>query len=198
MITIALSKGRIETNFYKMLLEKNISKNIIDPKRNLKINIENKYEILLVKSIDVIKLVSEKYANIGIVGSDTIEETNNNNIKELLNLNTGKCTFALASTEKTKLENIKLIATKYPNITKRLIKELEINPKIIKMEGSLELAPLINYADAIVDLVETGNTLKANGLIILKNLEQISTRIITNYENENNEEINEFIKKIKK
>jgi ATP phosphoribosyltransferase len=198
MITIALSKGRIETNFYKMLLEKNISKNIIDPKRNLKINIENKYEILLVKSIDVIKLVSEKYANIGIVGSDTIEETNNNNIKELLNLNTGKCTFALASTEKTKLENIKIIATKYPNITKRLIKELEINPKIIKMEGSLELAPLINYADAIVDLVETGNTLKANGLIILKNLEQISTRIITNYENENNEEINEFIKKIKK
>ena len=196
MITIAVSKGRIEANFYKILLEKNISKNLINPKRNLKINIENKYEILIVKPTDVIKLVSKEYANIGIVGSDTIEEINNKNIVELLDLNTGKCTFTLASIPNTKIENIKSIATKYPNITKKLIETLGLNANIIKMEGSLEIAPIINYADAIVDLVETGNTLKANGLVILKKLKDISTKVITN--KENNNEINEFIKRLER
>lgn len=196
MITIALSKGRIEANFYKILFEKNISNNIINPNRNLKINVTDNISILLVKPLDVIKLVSSEYANIGIVGSDTIEEEKNDNIVELLDLNIGRCSFALASVPNTNISDIDMIATKYPNITKKLIISLGINPNIVKMEGSLEVAPIIKYADAIVDLVETGNTLKANGLIILKELLEVSTRVVTNIDSKDNIEVKKFIKRL--
>ncbi len=196
MITIALSKGRIEANFYKILLDKNITKNIINPNRSLKINVDDNIELLLVKPVDVIKLVSCKYANVGIVGSDSIEEENDKNIVELLDLDIGKCSFALSTIPGVKIEDIKSIATKYPNIAKRLINDLGINSNIVKMEGSLEVAPIINYADAIVDLVETGNTLKANGLIILKRLLEISTRVITNEDSIDDYEVKRFIKRM--
>lgn len=198
MITIALSKGRIESNFYKILLEKNITKNIISPGRGLKVIVSDKYELLLVKPVDVIKLVSNNYADIGIVGSDTILEESNSNILELSDLNTGICSFALASVPSINIEDINVIATKYPNITRRLINKYGINPSIIKMDGSLEIAPVINYADAIVDLVETGSTLKANGLIVLSILEKISTRVITNINNKNNEEVKTFVKRLER
>ena len=198
MIKIALSKGRIETNFYKMLLDKNLSNNVIYPNRNLKISINDDYELLLLKAIDVIKLVSEGYADIGVVGSDVIEEVNNKYIVELLDLESGICNFSLATLPCMSIDNISLIATKYPNITKRLLNKLGINPAIVKMDGSLEVAPLINYADGIVDLVETGNTLKANGLIILKILEQISTRVITNIDNVDNSEVKNLIKRLER
>ena len=198
MIKIAVSKGRIETNFYKMLLDKNLSNDIICPNRSLKINVNNEYELLLVKAIDVIRLVSKGYANVGVVGSDIIEEVNSRDIIELLDLESGICNFSLATLPCISIDDIDLIATKYPNITRRLLNNLGIDPTIIKMEGSLELAPLINYADGIVDLVETGNTLKANGLIILKMLEQISTRVICNIDNVDNSEVKNLIKRLER
>lgn len=198
MITIALSKGRIESNFYKLLLEKNITNKIISPGRSLKVRISDEYELLLVKPVDVIRFVSSKYADIGIVGSDTIEEESNNDIYELIDLKTGICFFALASQPFINLEDINVIATKYPNITRRLINTFGINPSIVRMEGSLEVAPIINYADTIVDLVETGSTLKANGLVILNYLEKISTRVITNVENKDEEQIKMFVKRLER
>lgn len=197
MILVALTKGRIEKNFYKLLKEKNIINNELNNKRKLYIDIDNIYRLIVVKSDDVVNLVNNGYANIGIVGSDTITEYNYNNIKELLDLKTGVCNFSLASIPNTSINNINVVATKYPNNTKRLLNSIGINPNIVTMSGSLELAPIINYADAIVDIVETGTTLRENGLINIMNLEKISTRVITNDDNVNNENVKKLIKKIK-
>lgn len=197
MILVALTKGRIEKNFYKLLKEKNIINNELNNKRKLYIDIDNIYRLIVVKSDDVVNLVNNGYANIGIVGSDTITEYNYNNIKELLDLKTGVCNFSLASIPNISINNINVVATKYPNNTKRLLNSIGINPNIVTMSGSLELAPIINYADAIVDIVETGTTLRENGLINIMNLEKISTRVITNDDNVNNENVKKLIKKIK-
>lgn len=197
MILVALTKGRIEKNFYKLLKEKNIINNELNNKRKLYIDIDNIYRLIVVKSDDVVNLVNNGYANIGIVGSDTITEYNYNNIKELLDLKTGVCNFSLASIPNVSINNINVVATKYPNNTKRLLNSIGINPNIVTMSGSLELAPIINYADAIVDIVETGTTLRENGLINIMNLEKISTRVITNDDNVNNENVKKLIKKIK-
>ncbi len=197
MILVALTKGRIEKNFYKLLKEKNIINNELNNKRKLYIDIDNIYRLIVVKSDDVVNLVNNGYANIGIVGSDTITEYNYNNVKELLDLKTGVCNFSLASIPNISINNINVVATKYPNNTKRLLNSIGINPNIVTMSGSLELAPIINYADAIVDIVETGTTLRENGLINIMNLEKISTRVITNDDNVNNESVKKLIKKIK-
>lgn len=197
MILVALTKGRIEKKFYKLLKEKNIINNELNNKRKLYIDIDNIYRLIVVKSDDVVNLVNNGYANIGIVGSDTITEYNYNNIKELLDLKTGVCNFSLASIPNISINNINVVATKYPNNTKRLLNSIGINPNIVTMSGSLELAPIINYADAIVDIVETGTTLRENGLINIMNLEKISTRVITNDDNVNNENVKKLIKKIK-
>ena len=198
MITIAVSKGRIETNFYRLLLDKNLSSKIITPDRSLKVKVNNDYELLLVKPIDVMNLVSKGYASVGIVGSDIIEENNIDNIVELLDLKTGICSFSLATLPYININDINLVATKYPNITRKLVKSIGINPNIVKMDGSLELAPLIDYADAIVDLVETGSTLKANGLIVLKELESISTRLISNIDNKDNYEVKRLVERLER
>ena len=174
---IALSKGRIAKNFYQTLLEKGLIDQIIEEKRNLRIKINNDYEILLVKPNDVINLVDAKFADIGIVGSDTLEEQNNNQIVDIFDLQTGICSFALASLPNTTINDIKVIATKYPNIAKRLLQNINLSCQINQMDGSLEIAPQIGYADAIIDLVETGNTLKANGLVVNKYLEKISNKL---------------------
>lgn len=197
MILVALTKGRIEKKFYKLLKEKNIINNELNNKRKLYIDIDNIYRLIVVKSDDVVNLVNNGYANIGIVGSDTITEYNYNNIKELLDLKTGVCNFSLASIPNISINNINVVATKYPNNTKRLLNSIGINPNIVTMSGSLELAPIINYADAIVDIVETGTTLRENGLINIMNLEKISTRVITNDDNVNKENVKKLIKKIK-
>ena len=192
MTLIALTKGRIENNFYKLL---NINSDFGTRKLYLDIN---NYRLLIVKSIDVLELVDKKIVDIGIVGSDTINEYKKDNIEELLDLKTGICNFSLATLPNTSIENINVVATKYPNTTKRLLNSMGINPNIVVMNGSLELAPIINYADAIVDLVETGNTLKENGLVNMKQLENVSTRIITNKDNKNNDNVKKLIKRLER
>lgn len=197
MITIALSKGRIEKRFYQTLIDKKIINEKINETRNLKIKINKDYEIILIRSNDVIKFVEMGFADIGVVGSDILEECKNDNVTEILDLKTGICNFALASLPQSKINNINLVATKYPKISKKLLDEMNLNCKIVKMDGSLELAPLINYADAIIDLVETGNTLKANGLKVIKVLKPISTRLICKKDNVKNKEIKRLIKNLK-
>lgn len=192
MTLIALTKGRIENNFYKLL---NINSDFSTRKLYLDIN---NYRLLIVKSIDVLELVDKKIVDIGIVGSDTINEYKKDNIEELLDLKTGICNFSLATLPNTSIESINVVATKYPNTTKRLLNSIGINPNIVVMNGSLEVAPIINYADAIVDLVETGNTLKENGLVNMKQLENVSTRIITNKDNKNNDNVKKLIKRLER
>ena len=177
MINVGLSKGRIEENFFKTLEDKKIIDKELDYGRNLVISI-NDLIIYLVKSCDIYELLNSGFIDIGIIGSDVIEENNLDGYAELLDLKTGICNFTLASLPSKRISDISTIATKYPNIARKLLEELKLNCEIVKMNGSLELAPLIGYSDAIIDLVQTGNTLKANGLIELKRLEQISTKVI--------------------
>ena len=194
MIKIVLSKGRIEKTFIKRLIDKGVI-NKIEYGRELVIQTDN-IEILIVNSKDVFSLL-ENESSIGIVGSDVIEEYNQNDYIELLDLNSGVCDFSLASMPTTKLEDIKTIATKYPKIALKCLKELKLNCEIIKKNGSLELYPRIAYVDGIIDLVETGKTLEANGLVVLKKFEQISTKVITKKENQENKDIKELIKRLK-
>ncbi len=195
MITIAVSKGRIANNFFKLLASKQLIDKYDNSTRKLNICIEE-YNIYLVKPIDVVKLVEYGYADIGIIGSDVINELEVDDIVELLDLKTGVCNFKLASKPDTLISDINIIATKYPNTSKRLLESIGMNSKIVCMQGSLEIAPIINYSDAIIDLVETGTTLKENGLIELKTLEYVSTRVISRTNNIKDEKVKRLIKEI--
>lgn len=196
MINVGLSKGRIEEEFFKTLEDKQIIDKDLDYGRNLVISI-NDLIIYLVKSCDINELLNNDFIDIGIIGSDVIEENNLDGYTELLDLKTGICNFALASLPSKRICDISTIATKYPNIARKLLEELKLNCKIVKMNGSLELAPLIGYSDAVIDLVQTGNTLKANGLIELKRLEQISTKVICKEKNKDNKNIKRLINRLK-
>ena len=137
----------------------------------------------LAKAADVITYVENGVCDLGVVGKDTIME-NGRSFYEILNLGFGKCRFALAGKEGSDFYagyNEKTIATKYPNVTRGFFEGKGMDIRIIKIEGSVELAPLLGLSDAIVDIVETGSTLKENGLVIIEdNVAKISARLIAN------------------
>ena len=168
-LRIALTKGRLEKKsvelFEKMGLD---CTELINKGRKLILPVGD-YEAVLAKAADVITYVEQGVCDIGIVGKDTIVE-NGESFYELCDLGIGKCDFALACKKGTDFfggYNIKRIATKYPNVTKQYFESKNMDVKIIKIEGSVELAPLLDLSDAIVDIVETGTTLKENGLEVI-------------------------------
>lgn len=193
---IGISKGRIEEVFYKRLIERKIMGEYDKNTRKLEQDI-GMYKLYSLKSIDILNLLIDGYLDLGVVGSDVINEKESENLVDLFDLESGKCSFVLATTKEKLQSNITIVATKYPNIASKLLESIGMNCEIRKMEGSLEIAPILDYADAIVDLVETGNTLKANGLIEVKRFDTISTRVVAKNENENNPKIREFIRKIR-
>ena len=137
---------------------------------------------MLAKAADVITYVEHGVCDLGVVGKDTILE-NGSSFYELLNLGFGKCRFALATKKGYDFYGgykTKTIATKYPNVTRAFFDEKNMDVRIIKIEGSVELAPLVGLADGIVDIVETGSTLKANGLEVIEWVTDISARLIAN------------------
>ena len=162
-------------------------------------------EIILAKSNDVITFIEQGIVDIGIVGSDTLMENTFKDYYELLDLEIGKCTFAVCSYPKYRDVNLnrrKKIATKYPNITKKFFESKNEDVEIIKLEGSVELGPVVGLTDAIVDIVETGATLKANGLEVIEKVEDVSTRLICNktkfkYKKEEILNLVDFIEKYK-
>jgi ATP phosphoribosyltransferase len=192
---IGLSKGRIEEVFYERLVNNQVIDRYDFKSRKLETDI-NEYEFYSLKSDDIITLLSDKYLDIGIVGSDIIKEKNNNNIIELLDLQIGLCSFMLATPPNTDLNSIKKVATKYPSISKELLKSINLDCEIRKMNGSLEIAPRLNYADAIIDLVETGNTLRANGLEEKVRFNNVSAKIVSRKDNKEDIKIKKFIKRI--
>lgn len=196
MVKILLPKGRTEDNFIDVLVNKKIMDKKPDFNRRY---IYQKDNLLfyLVRSSDVFQLLDDKFGDIGIIGSDVLEEKNTDKYIELLDLNIGVCNFVLASKSDFNINNISKIATKYPNIARKYLDELRMQCEVVKLNGSLELYPNQGYTDGIIDLVETGNTLKANDLIVLKYLERISTRVITTKENENNDEVKKLINRLK-
>lgn len=184
MISIALTKGRLQKQSVKMLdacgygvenLQKDTRQLVIqDTKKDI--------EYFLVKAADCVTYVEQGVADLGFVGKDTLLESRNR-FYELLDLELGKCGFIVASLPGkdpfTKNGHIK-IGTKYPTVAKTYFKQCGLDVEIIKIEGSVELAPILGLCDAIVDIMETGTTLKENGLVVLDRICDISARVIVN------------------
>lgn len=203
MIRIGVTKGRIEKDFCKLMKNTGLDVLPIESKnRELLIKTKDNIEMVFAKANDILMLVEKGIVDVGIVGKDTLEESNFTEYNELLDLNVGKCYFALCSLPDYKEKSFnrkKKIATKYPNIAKEYFLRLGEEIEIVKMEGSIELAPIVGITDGIVDLVETGDTLKANGLVVIDKICDISTRLITNKESLENkgEEIYSLVNKLK-
>ncbi len=203
MIRIALTKGRIESKSVELLKLAGYDCTELEEKgRKLVLKIRNAdIEVVLAKAADVITYIEHGVCDVGIVGEDTIME-HGNWFHEILDLNFGKCKFALAGLREKRLDNSKniVIASKYPNVTKNFFKQKGLDVEIVKIEGSVELAPILNLADAIVDIVETGTTLRENGLEVYEDVAYISTRLIVNTASIKlkKNEIDEFVERIYK
>ena len=204
MIKIALTKGRIEKNIEKLLEELGYDVNPMRNKdRKLLVNLKDELEIVFAKAIDVVNFVNAGVVDLGIVGSDTILENPSEKYSQLTDFETGKCYFALCgfpTYNEIPDGTIRRIATKYPNITRKYFEKKGQEIKIVKLQGSVELGPIIGLSDAIVDIVETGDTLKANGLSVIEPIGTVSTRLIGNngIVKEKEGEINSFVEKIQK
>lgn len=183
-VRIALTKGRLESDATKIFEKAGMDCSELKDKGRRLIFHDKKSNIdfVLVKAADVLTYVEHGAADIGIVGKDTLMEMNKD-CYEVLDLKVGKCKFAVASLPAFKLYegcNRKKIASKYPNVTRNYFREKGMDVEIIKIEGSVELAPILGLADAIVDIVETGTTLKENGLVVFEDICSISARMIVN------------------
>ena len=184
MINIALPKGRLVNKVYT-LFEKIGYENKELLEDNRKLVFENKdknVRYLIVKPSDVGIYVEKGVADIGIVGKDILLE-NNHDVYELLDLKFGKCRVCMASVNgyKEDIERRLRVATKYVNISKNYFNSINRDVEIIKLNGSIELAPILNLSDVIVDIVETGSTLRENNLTVIKEIiDYISARLIVN------------------
>ncbi len=183
-LRIALTKGRLEKDTVKLLEKIGCNcENIHNKGRKLILPVGNgEIEVVLAKAADVITYVEHGVCDLGVVGKDTILEQGSS-FYELLDLGFGKCRFALAGKKDTDFYSgykIKTIATKYPNVTRSFFESKGMDVRVIKIEGSVELAPLLGLSDAIIDIVETGSTLKENGLEVKEYVSDISARLIAN------------------
>lgn len=183
-IRIALTKGRLENKTVDLLdkIGYDVSE-LRDKGRKLILSIPGEdIEVVLAKAADVITYVEHGVCDIGVVGKDTIMEYGGK-FFEITDLGFGRCKFALAGKKGDDFYSgygVKTVATKYPNVTRAFFEAKGMDVDIVKIEGSVELAPLVSLADGIVDIVETGTTLKENGLEVFEDVAPISARLIVN------------------
>ena len=186
-LTFALAKGRLAKKAMAMLEEIGITCEEMKDEKTRKlifVNEELKLKFFLSKASDVPTYVEYGAADIGIVGKDTILEEGRN-LFEVLDLGFGKCRMCVCGPESARkyLEHNELIrvASKYPNIAKDYFYNKKLQTvEIIKLNGSVELAPIVGLSEVIVDIVETGTTLKENGLQILEEVCPLSARMVVN------------------
>lgn len=181
-INIALPKGRLGKKSYELLKKIGYScKELEEENRKLVFTSEeNKVRYFWVKPSDVPVYVEKGIADIGVAGVDVLLESEAD-VYDMLDLGFGKCYFAIAAPKGWKSTNRTLkIATKYINYSRKHFEKIERKVELIKLNGSVELAPIVGLSDAIVDIVETGATLKENNLEIIEKLEDISARVIVN------------------
>lgn len=201
-ITIALAKGRPASSTIALLQSSGM--NFIDfhekSRKLVFYNSDQSVKLIFVKAVDVPTYVERGAADIGIVGKDNILESQAD-VYELLDLDIGKCKFSVAGYADFQADSnqILTVATKYPKVTKKHFAKKGQPIETVKLNGSVELAPLIGLADVIVDIVETGSTLKENGLTVLEDIENISTRLIVNKASfaTKSTEVRDFIQKLK-
>ena len=181
-ITIAMAKGRLAKKAVKLFNNAGIDlpEDILSSRKLIFELPQENLEIILVKPADVPIYVEYGTADLGIVGKDTLLEENRD-LYEILDLKFGKCRFALAGLPEGKETLLqRKVATKYPDFTRRHFKSKGEPVEIIKLNGSIELAPLTGLADTILDIVQTGRTLKENGLIVYENIQDLSARLVVN------------------
>ena len=183
MLNIALPKGRLGDKVYKLFSEMGYDCPSIneDNRKLVFTNERNGVSYLLVKPSDVAIYVEHGAADVGVVGKDVLLE-GGNDVYELMDLHLGKCRMAVAAPNDYADDpnGILRVATKYPNIAKNYYRSLNREIDIIKLNGSIELAPILGLSDVIVDIVETGSTLKENGLKVLEEVCPLSARMVVN------------------
>jgi len=185
-LTIALSKGRLTDLSVKMFEGMGIDCSELknDSRKLICTDEKNMIKFFLAKPADVPTYVEYGAADMGIVGKDTLMEEGRN-LYEVLNLKFAACKMVLAGPAELagrldKLSN-KRVATKYPRVAREYFeKRRRESIEVIKLNGSVELAPLVGLAEVIVDLVESGRTLKENGLVVLDEIEDVSARLVVN------------------
>ncbi len=180
MLTVALPKGRIAEETLEVFTAIFGSEFVFDD-RKLILETPN-FKFLLVRNQDVATYVYHQAADIGVVGLDTLEEQGLDVIR-LLDMCRGRCKVAIGMRKGEKLDLSKpeiKVATKMVNITKRYFAERAVAADVIKLYGSIELAPLVGLADMIVDIVDTGATMKQNGLEVVETIMESSTYLIAN------------------
>ena len=178
---IALTKGRLEKKTTELFERAGYDcSGLHDKGRRLIIPVGDGIEAVLAKAPDVITYVEHGVCDVGIVGKDTIME-NGRNFYEVLDLGFGRCRFALAGPKGLDFYSgysARRIATKYPQGARTFFDSKCMDVEIVKIEGSVELAPLLGLSDAIVDIVETGATLRENGLEVIVDICVVSARMI--------------------
>lgn len=183
-LRIALTKGRLQDKSVELFETMGLDCSPIKtPGRRLIHSVPNyPLDAVLAKASDVITYVEHGVCDLGIVGKDTILEKSGP-FYEVLDLRFGKCRFALAVKEGSDFYGTyktRRIASKYPNVTRAFFEKKGMDVSIIKIEGSVELAPILDLADGIVDIVETGATLRENGLVPIETVSEVSARLIVN------------------
>ncbi|MBR0162559.1 MAG: ATP phosphoribosyltransferase [Oscillospiraceae bacterium] len=183
MLNIALPKGRLGERVYRMLKQAGYDcPELENPDRRLVFeNHVAGVRYFWVKPSDVTIYVERGAADLGIAGKDILLE-NRPDLYELLDLRTGICRMAVAGPSgfRDSRERTLLVATKFPNIAGQYYSEQSREVELIKLNGSIEIAPILGLSDVIVDIVETGKTLKENGLVVLETVCPISARLVAN------------------
>ncbi len=183
MLTIALSKGRILDDTLPLLAQAGIEPTE-NPEKSRKLIIpttRDDVRLLIVRATDVPTYVEQGAADVGVAGKDVLLEYGSQSLYEPLDLQIAKCKLMTAGVTGAAEPGGRLrVATKFVNIAKRYYAEQGRQVDIIKLYGSMELAPLVGLADKIIDVVDTGNTLRANGLEPQELIAHISSRLIVN------------------
>ena len=186
-IRLALTKGRLEKDTVALLDRMGLDTTAVKEKgRRLILPVPlpegGTVEVVLAKAADVITYVEHGVCDLGVVGKDTIAEYGGS-FYEVLDLGFGRCRFALAAPKGSDFFGgyaARTVASKYPNVSRAYFGRKGMDVRIIKIEGSVELAPLLGLSDGIVDIVETGSTLRENGLEVVEDVMPISARLIVN------------------
>jgi ATP phosphoribosyltransferase len=203
MLTIALAKGRILDETLPLLARAGIEP-IDDLLRSRKLVFATNHadiSLVLIRSSDVPTYVQYGAADLGIAGKDVLAEHGGAGLYERVDLNIATCKLMTAGFAGRALPRTRLkVATKYPGITRHFFLEQGQQVELIKLYGSMELAPVVGLSDIIVDLVDTGNTMKANGLTPFETIMDISSRLIVNRAalKTKNQAVRELVERIEK
>ncbi len=182
-LTIALSKGRIFKETMPLLKEAGIEA-LDDPETSRKLILDTNHDdvkLVIIRATDVPVYVQYGAADLGVTGKDVLMEHGGEGLYEMLDLKIAQCRLMTAGIEGKPLPEGQLkVATKFVNCTRKYFAKQGRQIELIKLYGSMELAPIVGLADIIVDVVQTGGTLKANGLVPMEHMADISSRIVVN------------------